>query len=107
MIVWTLRQVSKARTRWRSFSPSEVLNKLPTLDGGEFIPPDASVIIKIVFARTRWRSFSPSEVLNKLPTLDGGEFIPPNASESDHELELLFTLDGSAFQRPDAMSVIL
>ena len=35
-------KVVSARTRCWSYSPSEVLNKLPTLDGGEFIPPDAS-----------------------------------------------------------------
>ena len=52
------------------------------------------MIIIVVSARTRWRSYSPSEVLNKL------------APESDHELTL-FSLDGSAFQRPDAMSVIM
>ena len=52
------------------------------------------MIIIVVSARSRWRSYNTSEVLNKL------------APESDHELTL-FSLDGNAFQRPDAMSVIM
>ena len=52
------------------------------------------MIIIVVSARARWRSYSPSEVLNKL------------APESDHELTLS-SLDGSAVQRPDEMSVIM